>query len=371
MARVSVVLTSCDHEKFIREAIESSLRQTYSDFELIIWDDASNDDSWAIIKGYSDPRIRAFRNDERRRGIYGLNNAISEVAVGEYIAIHHSDDVWEPEKLEKQVAFLDDHPEIGAVFCKALAISEDGSALTDEKHFYFDIFDQPNRSRHEWLRFFFRTGNALCHPSALIRRSCYADCGLYRYGFACVGDLDMWMRLCLKYEIHVLQEKLVRFRVRDNEANASGDRPETRARAAYEQYRLLLNYREITRFDDLVKIFPAAAKYDRREETDLGFALGMIALREESYTFSRLFGLDLLFDAILDPARAARIERLYDFDYRSFVALTGSDDVLSHEGVGDVIGRIYGSRSWRLMRPLRKLARLARRLKGDRSAARR
>jgi glycosyltransferase involved in cell wall biosynthesis len=206
MPRVSVILTSYNHEKYIREAIKSALAQTFNDFELIIWDDASTDNSWQIINSYTDPRIVAFRNNERRRGIFGINKAISQITSGEYIAIHHSDDVWEPDKLAKQVAFLDENHEIGAIFTNALAIGEDSKPLNDFSHFYSIIFDQPNRTRHEWLNLFFNRGNALCHPSVLIRRECYDRCGLYRFGLAQVTDFDMWIRLCMKYEIYVLPE---------------------------------------------------------------------------------------------------------------------------------------------------------------------
>ena len=211
MPKVSVILISYNHEKFIREAIESVLNQTFTDFELIIWDDASSDDSWAIINSYNDSRIKAFLNDETRRGIYGINKAISEVASGEYLAIHHSDDVWASEKLQKQVGFLDANPIYGAVFTKVLAIGEDGLKYKDNNNYYANIFEQPNRTRHEWLNYFFYHGNALCHPSVLIRKQCFTDCGQYRYGMAQVGDFDMWIRICLKHEIYVLQEKLVYF----------------------------------------------------------------------------------------------------------------------------------------------------------------
>ncbi len=276
----------------------------------------------------------------------------------EYIAIHHSDDVWELDKLEKQVAYLDAHPEIGAVFTNALAIGEDSSPLMDEQHSYSNIFNQPNRTRHEWLRFFFSRGNALCHPSVLIRKLCYEVCGLYRYGMAQLPDLDMWMRLCLKYEIHVLSEKLVKFRVRDNEANASASQPNTRIRSAYEFYKLLPNYRQLTRFEDMAKVFPSAEKYNRNEETDMDFVLGMVVLEEMSFPFIALFGQDILFDVLSDPVRAAKIKRLYDFDYKNFIALTGINDVFAQEKVADVINQIYASRSWRLTRPLRFFARL-------------
>src|SRR5258706_8949117 len=182
--RVSVILTSYNHSKYLREAIDSVLSQTFTDFELIIWDDASTDGSWPIITSYSDPRVRAFHNDVQKRGLWGINKSISELALGEYIAVHHSDDIWEPQKLEKQVAFLDEHPEIGAVFSNALIIGENSEPFEDTSHFYYKIFEQPNRTRYEWLNYFYFHGNALCHPSVVIRKACYKNCGLYRYGFA-------------------------------------------------------------------------------------------------------------------------------------------------------------------------------------------
>ena len=106
MPKISIMLTSYNHEKYLREAIDSVLAQTYSDFELIIWDDASSDNSWNIIKSYSDKRIKAFRNEKNRLSHYGVNKTISEVAEGEYFAMHHSDDVWAPEKLQNQVEYL-------------------------------------------------------------------------------------------------------------------------------------------------------------------------------------------------------------------------------------------------------------------------
>lgn len=395
MPKVSVVLTSYNHGKFLREAIDSVLKQTFSDFELIIWDDASSDDSWEIISQYADPRINVFRNEEQKRGIWGINKSIAEVASGEYIAIHHSDDAWEAEKLEKQVSFLDSHPEIGAVFTRVTVIAEDGTLL-DAKHWYATIFDQPNRSRHEWLRFFFRQGNALCHPSVLIRKVCYEQCGLYRFGLAQVGDFDMWVRLCLKYDIHILPEKLIRFRVLNDEGNASGNRPEVRVRVMYEWYKVLQNYRRIELYDDLLKVFPCAEQYKRSHENDIDFVLGMVACEEKPFAFTHLFGLDLLFEVISDPRRSVNIERVYGFNYTSFLALTAKQDVFSLEEVRTIrsvlterdgqiarltqggaerdvqivsltqavaerdgrIAKLLASSSWRITKPLRFISRL-------------
>lgn len=351
--KVSVILTSFNHAKYICEAIDSTLNQTFGDFELIILDDCSSDNSWDLINQYSDPRIKALRNEVNKGPVEEINRTITEIATGEYIAIHHSDDVWELDKLEKQVNYLDEHPEIGAVFSNALAITENSSPLTDDQAVYTDIFNQPNRTRHEWLRFFLCHGNALCHPSILIRKLCYQDCGLYRSNLAQLPDLDMWIRLCLKHEIHVLPEKLIKFRVRDNEANTSASRPETRIRTIYEFYKLLPNYLMLTSFNDLKKVFPSAEKYNRNEETDIGFVLGMAVLELGSFPFTQLFGQDLLFEAISDPVRAANIKRLYNFDHKSFIALTGEHDVFSREEIVEKLNAIFTSYSWRLTRPLR------------------
>ena len=359
--KISIILTSFNHAKYIREAIDSALNQSFTDFELIILDDYSSDYSWDLISRYSDPRIKAFRNVVNKGPVEGINKAISKVASGEYIAIHHSDDVWELDKLEKQVAFLDDHPENGAVFTNALAITEDSFPLSDEKHVYCTIFNQPNRTRHEWLQFFFSHGNALCHPSVLIRKSCYENCGLYRYDMAQLPDFDMWVRLCLKYEIHILPEKLVRYRVRDNEANASGMRPETRIRATYEYYKILQNYRKITSFNDLQKVFPSTEKYYRKEEGDIEFILGMIALEEKPFNFTQLFGLDLLSKAISDSDRAENIKRLYDFDVNSYIEMTGKNDVFSEEQIvarDAKIREIYTYSLARLINAIRIIIRL-------------
>lgn len=394
--KISIILTSFNHAKYLREAIDSALNQTFSDFELIIWDDASKDDSWEIIQGYQDQRIKAFRNEEQRRGIFGINKAISEVAQGEYIAIHHSDDVWESEKLEKQVAFLDTYDEIGAVFTNALAIDEKGNPFKDENHFYFKIFDQPNRSRHEWLRFFFEKGNALCHPSVLIRKVCYSDCGLYRYGLAQVGDFDMWVRLCLKHEIHILPEKLVKFRVRDNEANTSGSRPETRSRVMFEFYLVFINYLRIDGLGDLLKVFPEAEKYCSGDNPSLRYAMAMAMLEIRPFAFANQIALQTLFDLLNDSKESKTIP----FNVHEFVKLTGEVDplqILSIErlnqsvterdaqlvGIQQAIAERDGqivelqqaiaerdacivgferSRSWRITAPLRQAAAIYRRL---------
>jgi glycosyltransferase involved in cell wall biosynthesis len=331
MSRVSIYLSSYNHAEHLREAIDSVLGQTFSDYELFIFDDASSDESWSIIKSYADTRIHAIKNGTNRNDKVGMHKVIMEMASGEFIAIHHSDNVWEPEKLQKQVDHLDAHPEIGAVFTNAQIIGVTGEQVKDKSHVFYKIFDQPNRSRYEWLGYFFYRGNALCHPSVLIRKKCYYECSFYRNGFAQIPDLDMWVRLCMKYEIHVMHQELVRYRVRDDEMYSSGNRPETRIRAQFEYLHMLDNYLKIATFQELVRVFPAAKKYYCKTGFDCGYVLGRLALETSEQAYTQLFGLNLLFDAINDPERMKTLNECYGFFHKDFIGLTARYDIFSSE----------------------------------------
>jgi hypothetical protein len=241
------------------------------------------------------------------------------------------------------VAFLDENPSIGAVFTNVLLIGENGEPLFDEAHSdQKTLFDQPNRSRYEWLHYFFYHGNALAHPSVLIRQVCYADCGIYRYGFLQLGDFDMWVRLCIKYEIYVLPEKLLHLRIRSNAMNASANRPDARVRGRFEFLNILNNFKNVSTFEELAKIFPATEKYIRSDGFDAGFVLGMISLESETFyaNITHLFGLTLLFEALNNPDRADKIAALYGFTHKDFAELSARYDVFSVEPLGNLTTQI-------------------------------
>ena len=101
-------------ERFLREAIESVLAQTFADFEFLILDDSPDDDRSRIVSEFNDPRITYMRND-RNIGISASRNRLLDMAKGEYLAVFDHDDICRPERLEKQVAWLDAHPKCGVI----------------------------------------------------------------------------------------------------------------------------------------------------------------------------------------------------------------------------------------------------------------
>jgi len=372
MPKVSVILTSFNHAAYIREAIDSIINQKFTDFELIIWDDVSSDNSWEIICSYDDSRIKKYRNDQNMSG--GNVNRALEVVSGEYIAIHHSDDIWELNKLEKQVAYLNEHTEIGAVFTWAQVINEYGAKLDEA------WFDQQNKTRWQWLNSLFNEKNTLNHPSILIRRKCYQDVGCYRSYLRQTPDAEMWSRLLIKFPIHIIQEKLTLHRLFSDRSNTSGQRLDTAIRASNEWNVLRKNFLLLSQFEDIVAIFPGLERFRNPAGFDNQFLLAMACLYECKQKSAWQLGLDWLFGLLSDNARAEKIKFLYAFSYIDFIKLTAQFDIFSIEKDNSndeqikvineqaktideqvkvinehakTIEEIHNSRSWRITKPLR------------------
>ncbi len=351
MARVSVVIASYNHGKYIGEAIESVLSQDYQDFEIVITDDGSADDSVDQIRKFSDPRIRLFCFRTNRGACTATRNCL-EHASGHYIAILNSDDVFLPGKLTKQVQFLDTHADVGAVFGHATVVDADGNNLAGRTtRAYVTVFDQPNRSRFEWLKYFFLQGNCLCHPTLLIRRECYDTVGFLDERYAQVPDLDFWIRLCMRYEIHILQEPLIRFRLHSAEGNASGKTPPKVRRARWEYRHLLDHYLKIDTPQTLQQIFPEARTYGEDIDPPLiPYVLAMIALEAQPQSQVRqMFAIETLFALLQDEAMARKVAATFGFTYRDLIELTGRYDLFGISEINELRERIK--------HPLRSLSR--------------
>lgn len=128
MPLVSVVLPVFNVEKFVAQAIDSVLAQSFEDFELLIVNDVSPDGSRDICATYTDPRIRIIDHKENR-GLAGARNTGIRESAGQYVALLDSDDFWHPEKLEQHVAHLNSNPEIGVSFSRSAFVSESGEKL--------------------------------------------------------------------------------------------------------------------------------------------------------------------------------------------------------------------------------------------------
>lgn len=324
--KITVVLTSFNHGRYVRDAIDSVLSQSEPNLELIIADDCSTDESWDIINSYRDPRIKLFRSEKTERGL--INKVLKAGMVrGEYVAIHHSDDVWAHDKLAKQTAILDSQDGVAAVFTKASIIDETGKRfwMDDDNptaQAYIRVFDKSDRSRHEWLNYFFYYGNCLCHPSLMIRKKCYDDLGYYNMNYLQTADYDYWTRLCLKKEIRVLQEPLVYFRVLKEGKNSSAQTPEKNLRERFEYYQIIKNFLHIEDADEILKIFPSAGKYQTGESPLARYLLARVSI-DSTIKEAQLFGLEILASLMADEKTKNQCLVSHQFSLADYFLLTG------------------------------------------------
>ena len=334
MPRVSVVIPSYNHEKYVAEAVQSVLDQTYQDFEIVITDDSSTDNTVKEIEKFRDPRIRLFVH-ERNGGQFVAMRKCIEEARGEYIAVLNSDDTFLPDKLQKQVLFLDQHPDIAAVFSYASIIDDDGNDFTDTTHPYYSVFKQPNRTRHEWLNFFFYKGNCLCHPSVLMRSNCHEGIGYYNERYAVFADFDFWIRLCLTDDIHIIPETLTKFRIRRDDANTSAKRPDVIVRTSWELTQILENYLNIKNNRDFLLIFPEAKKFGDSLEDDLiPYYLARIAI-DIKYASYQFFAVNTLYKLLGDEKIALQLREKCGFESIDFIKLTGEMDAFNFREIFD------------------------------------
>ena len=329
--KVSVILTSYNHAAYIAAAIESVLDQTFADFELLIIDDGSTDNSREIIRRFADSRIRTFLYEENRGPVLAIREAVNS-ARGKYIAVHHSDDLWALDKLEKQVAFLDANENFGACFTRVEFIDERGYICElDDGDFYKKIFEQRNRSRAEWLNYFFYNANCLCHPSAMVRREAYEKYRLLEvHGFWQLPDLLMWIRLCFHTEIYILPERLTKFRLRRaRQENTSATSFDKLVRADLEFYFIAREF--VYNFTDnkfFLEVFPKAERFLINGQINRRFAFARICLEKENAAF-HLTGLEILKNLLNSPVNAAEIKTLYNYDEKTYLRDGGTYDVFN------------------------------------------
>ena len=325
MPKISVLMSCYNHDKFVGEAIDSVLNQSFKDFELLIIDDNSTDKTFDIVNSFKDPRIKAFRN-EKNFGMVFNTNSLIEKSNGEYIAIINSDDSWLPEKLQKQLDFLENNENYGACFTIANMINENNKIITNKKK---NPFLMANKSRYEWLNYWFYKGNCVCYPSSLIRKSCFEKVGLFNPAFICLLDFDMWIRICLAgYEIHILPEKLTNFRLMSNEANLSGPNESTRIRYSLEAPRVLYNYSKIKNFEEFIKIFPNYSKKVNNSYEGYFYLIDMIIgffdLKKISNEVNiKNFGLNFLHQkAYENPETIVILTKDFGFNFKNYLKIT-------------------------------------------------
>jgi len=201
---VSVIMNCRNCEKYLREALDSVYAQTFKDFEIIFWDNMSTDRSAEIALDYGEP-LRYFWG-EKPLPLGAARNAAIEQARGKYIGFLDCDDIWLPDKLEKQVELLEADGKVGLAYSDCHLIDEKGNPKTDTRYhvsrFTGMVFDR-----------LLDHGDFIPMPTAIIRRDVYDEVGIFNPKYEAAEEYDLWMRIAERYKVGFTDKPLAKYRM--------------------------------------------------------------------------------------------------------------------------------------------------------------
>jgi len=205
MPKVSVIIPAYNAMAYLPEALESVLRQTFTDFEVLLIDDGSSDEIRQWAAGITEARVKLI--SQENQGVSAARNIGIAKAQGEYIAFLDADDIWEPTKLEKQVRLLESNPAVGLVDTWVVLANEQCKATNKiwiskaEGNVWKQLAEE----------------NLLtCGSTPMVRRCCFETVGVFDRNLSIAEDWDMWLRIATHYSFAVVKEPLVRYRQHAN-----------------------------------------------------------------------------------------------------------------------------------------------------------
>jgi glycosyltransferase involved in cell wall biosynthesis len=195
--RVSVNISVYNGERYVAQAVDSILNQTFTDFELVIIDDGSTDGTAEILASYDDPRVHTYSQDNR--GISRSRNRALSLSKGDYVAVMDADDVSLPKRLELQVGWLDAHQDVGVLGTAARMVDD----LRHREWYHRPPLDD-EQLRHRLIR-----GNPFIHSSVTLRRKVLEAVGGYNEAYPYIVDYELFVRLAEVTRLANLPEVLV------------------------------------------------------------------------------------------------------------------------------------------------------------------
>jgi len=312
---ISVCMITHNHEKFIRQAIDSILNQSFSHFELIIVNDGSSDQTEDIIRTYKDSRIR-FYSQPNQGPSTAFNQAI-RLATGTYVALMSGDDISHPERLAVQYGWLEKH---GAriTFSQADFIDSSSSILinpTMDQLINQLQLDTQAKVIHQ----FFFNGNYLCAGTCMVLRELILEKGLFNPALIQLQDYDLWYKIALTTPLTVLPKKLLSYRIRSDQGNLSHAINQSRNIFEYvEVHRMMMAEIPMPVFRESFR--ECLVRPDFSDETGFAFEKAFLFLKHR-LTLVQYIGLQNLYTLMQDDRMVKHAIEYYDFSLPSLYKL--------------------------------------------------
>ncbi|NOZ28730.1 MAG: glycosyltransferase [Chloroflexi bacterium] len=224
MPKVSVIIPTYNHARYLGEAIQSALDQTYQDLEIIVIDDGSTDSTPQVVSTFGD-RVRYVWQENR--GLSAARNTGIRIAEGEIIALLDADDKWAPEYLATMVPALQSDESIGAAYCGWRYVDAHGKELPQ-----IAIKTVPPDQLYATLAY----SNFLNVCGVIVRRACFDHVGLFDESLRACEDWDMWLRILPRYQMVGVPQALVRYRIHGRNMTADLERMATARRAVVQKH---------------------------------------------------------------------------------------------------------------------------------------
>lgn len=210
MPLISIIMNCYNGSKYLPQALDSVYQQTFKDYEIIFWDNQSTDNSGEIALRYGEP-LRYFRGEEFLP-LGAARNAAIEKASGKYIAFLDCDDIWLPEKLEKQVELLDSNKELGLVYSDTYVIDKNGNLI---KSTYFRSIKPFSGNVFKELFL----SNFIPILTVVVRRETLGKVGGFDPKYVIAEDYDLWLRIAEHYPIDFIEQPLAKYRFHGESAS--------------------------------------------------------------------------------------------------------------------------------------------------------
>jgi len=215
MPKVTVALITYNRIKYLKEAIDGVLAQSYKDFELIIMDNASTPETYGLVKPYLNDQVKYYRNAVNDRNFF---NAAFDLAAGEYLVIAHDDDIMKEHFLEKEVATLDHNLDLALVATNTTYIDEHSDILTEYSH---RMAKDLVWSKYEYIKDYLTKKIIIPCPTVMFRKQVFLDHQLrFNMNVGPAIDVYLWFEVnTLEYKMCLLSEPLYKYRIHSGQEN--------------------------------------------------------------------------------------------------------------------------------------------------------